>query len=161
MAARPLVIYLNDHLAGAVIALQILESLETRKPGLPVERMVAELKVEVADDRRELEALMGRLKVSESRTRKTAAWFTEKLSELKALVDDPTGDLYLLEALDTISMGMEGKALLWKALQAASVGTPALRGPDYDLLTERAATQRRMVEKVRLTAARTALGGSA
>lgn len=158
MAEKHISTYLNDHLAGSVIALQILESLERRKSETSLQRSLAELKNEVTADRRELEALMARLQISESRTRRTAAWFSEKLAELKALVDDPSGQLYFLEALDTISMGMEGKALLWRALQAAATVTPVLRGLEYDRLIRRAEEQRNQVEKIRIQAARAALG---
>ena len=157
MTNKPIAIYLNDHLAGSVTALQILDSLLKRQTGTPLERDLVELKNEIADDRRELEILMARLHIPESSTRKTAAWFSEKLYELKAQVDDPSGQLFLLEALDTLSIGIEGKALLWKALDAAAKSVHALQGMEYDYLIQRAAAQRNLVEKMRLRAARSAL----
>ena len=157
MTNKPIAIYLNDHLAGSVTALQILDSLLKRQTGTPLERDLVELKNEIADDRRELEILMARLHIPESSTRKTAAWFSEKLYELKAQVDDPSGQLFLLEALNTLSIGIEGKALLWKALDTAAKSVQALQGMEYDYLIQRAAAQRTHVEKMRLRAARSAL----
>ncbi|HSF43371.1 MAG TPA: hypothetical protein VLT87_26460, partial [Thermoanaerobaculia bacterium] len=65
--------------------------------------------------------------------------------------------LHLLEALDALSLGIEGKKILWRALAAAAEDAPALQGVDYEGLTRRAEEQRRRVEALRLDAARRAL----
>ncbi|MFL5245787.1 MAG: hypothetical protein ACJ8FY_27250, partial [Gemmataceae bacterium] len=106
----------------------------------------------------QLEGLMGRLGIAPSRPRKMAAWFAEKLTELKLRTDDKAGGpLHLLEILDGLSIGIEGKRLLWLALAAACEENPSLKGPDYPYLEGRAKEQRRSVEIVRLEAARQAL----
>jgi len=158
MAEKHIATYLNDHLAGSTAALELLEHLEASHAGTEVARFAAELRAEVAADRGELERLMERLEVSESRTRKATAWLAEKGSELKLRWDDLTGGaLRLLEALDALSIGIEGKRLLWRALSAAAEDAPALQGVDYEGLTRRAEEQRGRVETVRLDAARKAL----
>ena len=53
MAATHLATYLNDHLAGSVIALEMLESLEKMRTGTPVAAFAAWLRAEVAEDRQE------------------------------------------------------------------------------------------------------------
>lgn len=158
MAEKHIGTYLNDHLAGSTAALELLEHLEASQAGTEVARFAAELRAEVATDRGELEALMERLEVSESRTRKATAWLSEKASELKLRWDDLTGgELRLLEVLDALSIGIEGKRLLWRALASAAEDAPTLQGVDYEGLTRRAEEQRRRVETVRLDAARKAL----
>src|SRR5438105_546827 len=98
MAGQHVATYLNDHLAGSVVALELLEHLERAQAGSPVARFAAELRADIAADRGELEVLMARLQVSVSRPRKVAAWFGEKMTELKLRLDDPSaGALRRLE----------------------------------------------------------------
>ncbi len=161
MAHKHIATYLNDHLAGSVAALELLAHLEAAHKGTAVEHSIAGLRADVAADRQELEALMGRLDVAESGPRKATAWLTEKLTELKLRLDDPTGrDLHLLEGLEAVAIGIEGKRALWRALAAAADTAPELRGIDYGRLEQRADEQRRRAEALRLEAAKAALGAA-
>ena len=158
MADEHIATYLNDHLAGSVAALELLEHLEAAHAGTPLERFLAELRADVAADRQELEGLMDRLDIKESRTRKTSAWLAEKITELKLRLDDPAGgDLRLLESLEAVAVGIDGKRALWLALAAVAEDAPGLRLIDYQRLEKRADEQRRRVEGVRLEAAKRAL----
>jgi hypothetical protein len=161
MAGKYLATYLNDHLGGSEVALELLEHLERAHAGTPLASFAAELRAEIAADRRELEDLMARLVVAVSRPRKAAAWLSEKLTELKLRLDDPQrGALRRLEILEALSVGIEGKRLLWRALGAAAEGAPELGGTDYGRLERRAEEQRGRVETARLEAAREALGSA-
>ena len=158
MANEHIATYLNDHLAGSVVAIELLEHLEAAHAETDLGRFAAELRADVSADRRELEALMESLQVAESRTRKASAWLSEKMTELKLRLDDPgDGALRLLEALEAVSLGIEGKLGLWRALAAASEGAPLLQGFDYERLAQRAIDQRNRVEAERLKAAKRAL----
>ena len=158
MADDHLATYLNDHLAGSVVALELMENLESVYAGTPVAQFIAELRTDIEADRDELQALMGRLKISESRTRKASAWLTEKFTELKLRLDDSTrGDLRLFESLEALSLGIEGKKSLWLALSAAAKVSPLLRIADYEKLKQRAEDQRSRVETRRLEVTKTAL----
>ena len=162
MPIKHLSVYLNDHLAGSVTALELLANLAAAYRGTEVERLALEIRAEVAADRQELEALMDRLHVARTVSRRSAAWLAEKVTQLKLRVDDPgTGALRLLESIEAVSIGVEGKRLLWVALAAAAEGDPALRGADYPRLESRAEDQRRRLEAARREAARTALTASA
>jgi hypothetical protein len=162
MADEHIATYLNDHLAGSVAALQLLEDLEAWHLNTELERFFAELRTDISADRQELESLMNRLNTSQSHTRKATAWIAGKFTELKLRLDDPAGgDLRLLEALDALASGIEGKRALWLALAAAAENTPKLRSNDYQRLVERAEEQRARVEAVRIQAARSALGSAA
>ena len=150
--------YLNDHLAGSVVALELLETLEATHAKTPLADFFAKLRADIAADRQELETLMGRLEITESRTRKASAWLAEKVTELKLRLDDPKdGDLRLFESIEALSLGIEGKKSLWLALSAAAEDTPALRLVDYERLIQRAEEQRSRVEAMRLDTAKTAL----
>jgi hypothetical protein len=159
MANDALATYLNDHLAGSVVALELLEHLEAERPGSAGAPILATVRADIETDRDTLEQLMARLEIGVSRPRQATAWVTEKVGELKLRIDDPEqGALRRLEALETISLGIEGKRGLWEALRAASDGVPSLGELDYPGLIRRAADQRAVVERLRLQAATDALG---
>ena len=160
MANEHLATYLNDHLAGSVIAVELMESLEAAYAGTPIATFVNGIRMEVEADQRELEELMSRLEISQSRTRQVSAWLTEKVTELKLRIDDSAqGNLRLLESLEALSLGIEGKKSLWLALTAAAEISPQLRLVDYERLKQRAEEQRSRVELKRIEIARVALRG--
>ena len=159
MADEHLATYLNDHLAGAVAAVELLEHLEAAQRGTAAERALSELRADVAADRQALETLMERLHVKPSRPRRAVAWLSERVTEFKLRLDDPAGGaLRLLESLEAVAVGIHGKLALWRALAAAAHDAPRLRGVDYERLAQRAEDQRGRVETLRLEAARDALG---
>jgi hypothetical protein len=158
MSKEHLETYLNDHLAGSVVALEMLEKLEEEHRDTDLGQFASGLKADVASDRQQLELVMEQLQLSEHSTRKAAAWLTEKFTELKLRWDD-AGDRSLrwLETFEALSLGIEGKRSLWLALRWAAEETPALQLADYDKLIARAEDQRGRVEQMRLNSARTAL----
>jgi hypothetical protein len=150
-------IYLNDHLAGSVSALEMLNHVEKAYPELV--GYVAQLRTDIEEDQAELKGLAQKLGVGSSLMRRAAGWVAEKIAELKLRWDDPAkGSLRLLEALEAVSLGIEGKRGLWVALQAASAVNTTLQGPDYGRLIKRAEEQRARVEQGRLKAAVAVLG---
>ncbi len=158
MSDEHIATYLNDHLAGSVVALELLEHLAAAHAGTPLEAFLAELRADIMDDRAELESLMSRLHISESRTRQASAWLAEKITELKLRFDDDAGGaLRRLEVLEAVALGIDGKKALWRSLAAASADSPALQLADYARLEQRADEQRRRLESKRLEAARSAL----
>jgi hypothetical protein len=158
MSDEHLAVYLNDHLAGATGALELLSHIEEAHPQTVAARLVAELRPEIAADAQVLEGLMERLGIRQSRPRQAAAWITEKIAELKVRLDDRTdGSLRLLESLEALALGIEGKHALWDALAFVAAASPALQEIDYARLKERAEDQRHRVESHRLEAAKDAL----
>lgn len=85
--------YLNDHLAGSVAALELLEDLEANA-GDGDKKFFAEVRGEIAADQQQLETLMNRLQVRQRVARKAAAWLTEKLAHIKLLLDDRSAGLF-------------------------------------------------------------------
>jgi hypothetical protein len=159
MSEQHLATYLNDHLAGSVVALELLEHLEKAHAGTATARFAAQLRADIEADRDELADLMAELQVAVSHSRKAAAWVGEKASELKLRLDDRAGgQFHLFEALEALSLGIEGKRLLWRSLATVSEARPELREMDWARLEQRAEAQRRRVEAVRLEAVKWALG---
>ena len=149
--------YLNDHLAGSLVAIDLLEQLEAAYTDTGLASFFAELRRDISADRKELRRLINSLRVTESRPRKVSAWLTGKVTELKLRLDDSArGPLRLLESLEVLGLGIHGKLALWGALGAAADSSPALQGFDYGRLAQRAEKQRSRVEVVRLEAAKAA-----
>ena len=158
MAEQHLSIYLSDHLAGGVAALEILAHLQRAHPDTAIARIASELHADVTEDHQQLDTLMRRAGLTPSRARQATAWLVEKAAELKVRVDDPTdGALRLLETLEGLALGIDGKCALWEGLTVVAVDVPALQGVDYARLIQRARTQRGRVEALRLEAAKAAL----
>ncbi len=151
--------YLNDHLAGAVMALELIEHLAKTYPDTALEGFFADLHVEVTADQEVLRDLMRTFDTGESAVRKAGAWMMEKFGRAKlGLEKNDISGVGLLQALEGIVLGISGKALLWRALAAAATRQPQLQGPDYAKLEQRAIEQRDRVERKRLAAAREAFG---
>jgi hypothetical protein len=150
-ANHHLSIYLNDHLAGSVIALEMLAEVTD----LPT---VAAVRAEIVADREVLEQLMADLGVEISQTRQAAAWMTEKLGKLKLHMDDPhQGALRRLELLETVAMGIGGKAALWATLAQLPGGAlPLAQALDLPALIARAEDQFARLEPLRFQAAQEA-----
>jgi hypothetical protein len=156
MSREHLATYLNDHFAGSLIAIEILEHLETEALDLMQDLNV--LKAEVEADRRQLKGLMDRLGITESRVRKVTGWIAEQVTEAKFEADDESrGTFRRLERLEALAVAIDGKSSLWRALNAAAELAPELRGVDYEHLAQRSREQRSSVETLRLQAARLAL----
>jgi hypothetical protein len=140
-------IYLNDHLAGATAGV----SLARRAAG----KAIAE---EIEEDRQALLDVMERLSVGQDRLKLAIAWGAEKAARLK-----PNGDLRgssplgRLEELEALSLGVEAKIALWRTLRHALASDPRLEGVDLDALITRAQSQRRRLERQRMSAAEAAL----
>jgi len=147
--------YLNDHLAGSVGALELLDRLIETYEGKPLARFFQELRNDVEADQVTLKELIASLGEKESTVRKAGAWIVEKLSRAKIqLSETQDGELGLLLALEGLCLGIHGKRSLWRALATASERAPHLRGPDYARLETRAVEQHDRVEASRLEVAR-------
>ena len=158
MRSRSLTTYLNDHLAGSVAALELLEHLAGLHQGTDRERLFQSLHREVEEDQHVLQQVLDRVGGKESRVRKAAAWLTEKIGEAKLRLDDPGGgELRQLEALETLGLGIQGKLALWRALAASADRIPQVRNLDFDDLQRRATQQHDQVEAQRIQTARAAL----
>lgn len=158
MSRKALKTYLNDHLAGSVVALELLDHLTGLHRGTERERVFTTLHDEVEEDQRALQQVLESVGGKESRVRKATAWVTEKLAQAKLQLDDPGhGELQVLEALETLGLGIQGKLALWRALEATADGVPELQTLDFGRLKRRAAEQFEGVEAQRIEAARVAL----
>jgi hypothetical protein len=159
MRTEILTTYLNDHLAGSVVAIELLDHLRELSKGTEQEGLFTVLKSEIEEDQKVLQGLLRGVGGKESRVRKAAAWLTEKVGEAKLKLDDSgSGELRLLEALETLELGILGKLALWRALGVAADLVPEIRKLDLGRLEGRATEQHDRVETERLKVARAAFG---
>jgi len=155
---RHLAIYLNDHLAGSTTLINLLEHLQRTRPGKDLEWFLVTLRGDVVADRVSLEGIMQRAQVEKHRRRSGAAWLMEKLSRMKLHAEDSgDGSLHLLEGLELVEAGIEGKRELWRSLAVNADHLAALKGIDFEPLIQRAQDQHERVEAVRLETAKRAL----
>ncbi len=160
MSAEVLNTYLNDHLAGSVAAVELVDHLREASRGTEREQLFESLRKGIEQDQKVLRELLRATGGTESKIRKTAAWLTAKLGEIKLRLDDPgNGELHLLEALETLGLGIQGKLALWQALEAARDHKPELRALDFAALKRRALQQHGQVDAERLRVAGRVLGG--
>ena len=147
--------YLNDHLAGSVGALELLDRLIDTYKGKPLERFFIDLRNEISADQETLRELIASLGEEESTVRTAGAWVIEKFSRGKiqlGVQGEEGAGLFL--ALEGLALGIHGKRSLWRALAVASEALPRLRNRDYVELERRAVEQHNRVEAKRLEVAR-------
>ena len=155
---RHLVSYLNDHLAGSVSALELLDHLIEGHEAEPLGKFLRELRVDIAADQDVLKKIVQRFNANESAIRKAGAWLAEKVARVKMTVSGKKrGQLGLMEALEVLVLGITGKQMLWRALNASIGSSPLLRGIDLSKLEERAIDQIERLEGQRLEVAREVL----
>ena len=149
--------YLNDHLAGSTIGVELSRRARNQNKHTPLGRFLGELAAEIEEDRDTLKRVMDALDVGQDRVKLALGWAGEKLGRLK-----PNNRLFgysplsrVIE-LEGLALGIDGKRSLWRALQA--VDDERLSEFDFDALIERAERQRAGVEEHRLAAAGRAFG---
>lgn len=152
-----LAIYLNDHLAGATLGVELARRLRAANQGDPqFGPELAEICAEIEGDRETLVTVMGQLGVSQSRLKPLAAVLGERLGRLK-LNGRLRGysPLSRLDELELLQLGVVGKRRLWQALEHTHSGDLG----DFELgaLEERATGQLRRLETLHRKAAALAL----
>lgn len=149
--------YLNDHLAGSVGAIELMERAIQENAGSLLARRLEEILREIKKDQAVVQDLIERIGSKENPLKKAGAWLVEKAGRVKLGGSDDPSELARLEVLETLAMGIQGKRALWRALRVVADRYPALQELDLNLLERRAAEQHDRVEEWRLEAAREVL----
>jgi hypothetical protein len=153
MSEERLGTYLNDHLAGSIGAIELVERAIEENAGTPLARRLEQLLEEIREDQAVVQGLIERMGSKENSLKKAGAWLAEKAGRMKLGDTGDPGKLSRLEVLETLGMGIHGKRGLWRALRVVADRHPALQGLDLDLLERRAVEQHDRVEAWRLEAA--------
>jgi hypothetical protein len=162
MNKKLLGIYLNDHLAGSTVGLELAKRARGQNRNGAYGDFLDTLADEIEEDRETLKGIMDDLGIRKDPAKVAAGWIGEKAGRLK-LNGQLTGysPLSRLVELEGLALGVTGKLALWKALRLLADTEPVLDGPALERLIERAERQQRGLEEHRLTAAREALGAEA
>jgi hypothetical protein len=149
---NPIAIYLNDHLAGATVGVELARRARNTNKDNELGDFLRRLTREIEGDRQTLRSVMSELGVRVDRAKQAAAWGSEKIGRLK-----PNGQLVgysplsRVVELELLAIGVSGKRGMWRALQ--HVLEAPLTSADLAFLIERADRQRTELEEYRLRAA--------
>jgi hypothetical protein len=148
-------IYLNNHLAGSTVGRELSKRIAGENRGTPLGDFMKKLHLEIVEDRQTLLDVMKALDVGEDRVKEVGALIGERFGRLL-----PNGHLFSYSPmsrvveLEGLSLGVDGKAGLWRALQ--ELDDPRAAGFDFVALEQRAQRQRMELEEHRVAAARLA-----
>jgi hypothetical protein len=158
---RLLGIYLNDHLAGSRMGLELARRAERANRGNSLGDYLATLISELEQDRATLEQLMRSLKVPRDSFKQGAAWLAERLGRLKLngriVRYSPLSRLVELEGL---SLETQGRRSMWRLLRRLARTERYLASFDFEALVARSELQLRTLERWRLQAADTAFANA-
>ena len=161
MADRAMGVYLNDHLAGAMLGSDLSEQIQRRHEGSRLGDVMSAIAPEIEDDRQQLVDLMKRMDVSQNPIKQATGWLAEKASRVKfSGIGSGEPDQSAFMALETLRLGVEGKASMWKALREVQSQYPALTATNLEELIARAGNQIVALERERLAAGALALCAS-
>jgi hypothetical protein len=153
MNLKYLSIYLNDHLAGATVGVELSKRAASANEGSDYGAVLAELSHEIAEDRASLERLMERFDVKKDRVKTTGAFLGEKVGRLKPNAHLTSySPLSRVVELEGLTLGVAGKLGLWKALIELQDADERLDPEELRVLAERAESQLRELEQQRLRA---------
>jgi hypothetical protein len=144
--------YLNDHLAGAAAGIQLAERISKGTSDQRLSSLLDRFVKEFREDYGVVERVMEAHGVTKDRAKQAVAlageWFA-RLKHVTPVLRSGSETLVALEDVEVLSLGIEGRTLLLRALQQiASVS--ALEGVDLATLEERARRQREELEPFRL-----------
>lgn len=146
-------IYLNDHLAGATGGLELARRTAGAHRGTEAGATLTRLAKEIQEDRESLLEIMAALEVPVRQYKVAAAWVAEKAGRLKLngrLLD--RSPLSSLVELETMRLGVEGKACLWRTLLQVAKNETRLDASRLDSLIQRAESQLETLEPMRMAA---------
>lgn len=147
-------IYLNDHLAAATGMRELARRSASSNRGGDYFAVLAQIAVEVEEDRESLLRVMAALGVRPDRAKVIGGWAAEKLGRLKLngrlLGYSPLSRVVEIEAL---LLGVRGKLALWTVLASLREREPRLAELGIDDLIARAERQAGELEEQRLSAA--------
>jgi len=151
--------YLNEHLAGSIGALELIDHWAEVHKDEPIGSFFLEIEKEIKADQDTLREVMHTLDVEESKVRKAGAWAAEKVGRARLMIaGDEPGSLGLVLTLEGLIMGVTGKRLLWAALDALRLLPVSTY--NFDQLQRRAEQQVKRIEAERISAIRKAFAGA-
>jgi hypothetical protein len=160
MAYQGLDVYLTDHLAGATAGVNLSRMAAEEHKSDEHGHFFGEIASEIKTDYETLEKLLEEMGVERSATKTAAAEIGSKMMAPKFTGGDDD-ELNAFVTLETLSIGVEGKICMWKALTTVGDSNATLENYDLDELIARGESQRERIEAKRLEIAPQALAHTA
>ena len=157
MTRQALGTYLNDHLAGSVMGIELAERTIRENEGDPFAARLGRVLEEIREDQAVLKGVIDRVGAAQNPLKKAGAWLAEKAARVKLGGTDEPGELSRLEVLEILTTAIHGKQALWRALRVVAPRYEELGALNFDLLERRGIEQHEVVEEMRLEAAKAAL----
>jgi hypothetical protein len=147
-------VYLNDHLAGAMVGAELSRRAAENNRGTSLGDFLEELHREIEEDRQTLQRVMAALGVERSALKPAVGWILEKAGRLR-LNGQIRGysPLSRLVKLEGLVPGVSGKRALWQALCSVFHGDPRLAQFNLAGLIARAEEQLEGIGEQRVAAA--------
>ena len=151
--------YLNDHLAGSISALEVIDHWAKTHKREALGSFFVQIEMEIKADQETLRDVMRTLGVEESKVRQAGAWAAEKVGRARLIIaGDEQGSLGLVLTLEGLIMGVTAKKLMWAALAAAK--SLRLNSYNFEELQRRAELQIERIEAERISAVRQVFAGA-
>lgn len=160
MADKPMDVYLNDHHAGSMMGSDLAEQLRKDTEGSPLGEVMSAISAQIEEDRETLVDLMEKMGTPKNPVKQATTWLAEKASRVKfSGLTSGEPDVGTFMALETLTLGVKGKASLWRVLIEVADDYEPLRSTDLQRLLARAEAQHDTLESERVAAGRKALHG--
>lgn len=149
-------VYLQDHLAGADLAIKLLEDLRAHCSTTGAEALPASLHIRIREDRATLQKLVDAVGAGRALLKEAASWVGEKATLIK--LGEQEDEFGHFEALEFLALGVLGKKQLWRALRELPKSHFEMNSINFDELIARADAQYALIETRRLGLVTLALG---
>ena len=124
MADKPMDVYLNDHLAGAMLGSDLAEQIQKENEGTPLGDLMATLAAQIEEDRETLIDLMERMGTSKNPVKQATTWLAEKASRPKfSGMTSGEPEVGTFMALESLTLGVEGKRPCGRRSKRSPTGT--------------------------------------
>jgi hypothetical protein len=162
MAGKALNTYLNDHLGGSMFGSDLAGQIRERSEGTSLGALMDKIAPQIEEDRQTLLGFMDKLGTTKNPIKQASAWVAEKASRIKfGGPSDGEEDFGLFTALETLTLGVEGKLSMWKVLKEIASEHAQLDAATLDDLIARARSQHDALESERISLSRRVLAEAA
>jgi hypothetical protein len=144
---RALIAYLRDHLSGSDAAIGVVHRLASTHQETEDAMLFRRLARELEEDRSVVGELLRQLGAS-GRSMKRAAGYASG-AVLSVTAGGEPGDLSLFRTLEALSIGVQGKRCMWRALQNLRPVPSTAHGMDFVALEAKAVRQWEAIEERR------------
>ena len=144
---QALIAYLRDHLSGSDVAVRVVHRLVSTDRGAADRPLFERLAKEFEEDRSVVRAVLNELGAS-GRSLKRAVGVASGTVLGVTAGGDP-GELSLLRTLEGLSIGVQGKRCMWRALQSLHPVPSSVRDLDFIELEAKAIRQWEAIEERR------------